>query len=113
VSIPKPAEQNPTAPPRTPFLSPSGSSTPPIVIRAIRTDDKQALRDGADWLSERSRYRRSLSLHSSLTPAELAYFPDVDHHDHGALVAIDPTTGEGIGVARTVSGRRILAATPD
>jgi hypothetical protein len=60
-----------TAPPSNPVSSPSGSSTPPIVIRAIRADDKQALRDGTDRLSERSRYRRFLSPHSSLTPAEL------------------------------------------
>ena len=75
---------------------------PPIVIRAIRPEDKQALRDGADRLSERSRYRRFLSPHGSLTPAELTYFTEVDHHDHEALVAIDPTTGDGIGVARYI-----------
>jgi phosphoglycerate kinase len=74
----------------------------PIVIRAIRPDDRQALRDGTDRLSERSRYRRFLSPHGSLTPAELTYFTEVDHQDHEALVAIDPTTGEGIGVARYI-----------
>jgi hypothetical protein len=35
-----------TGPPSSPVSSPSGSSTAPIVIRAIRADDKQALRDG-------------------------------------------------------------------
>jgi phosphoglycerate kinase len=77
-------------------------TTPPIEIRAIRPEDKQALRDGTDRLSEGSRYRRFLSPHGSLTPAELTYFTEVDHHDHEALVAIDPTTGEGIGVARYI-----------
>jgi RimJ/RimL family protein N-acetyltransferase len=77
-------------------------TTPPIVIRAICPEDKQALRDGTDRLSERSRYRRFLSPHGSLTSAELTYFTEVDHHDHEALVAIDPTTGEGIGVARYI-----------
>ena len=77
-------------------------TTLPIVIRAIRPADKQALRDGTDRLSERSRYRRFLSPHGSLTPAELTYFTEVDHHDHEALVAIDPITGEGIGVARYI-----------
>ena len=74
----------------------------PIVIRPIRPEDKQALRDGTDRLSERSRYRRFLSPRGSLTPAELTYFTEVDHHDHEALVAIDPITGEGIGVARYI-----------
>jgi GNAT superfamily N-acetyltransferase len=75
---------------------------PPIVIRPICAEDKQALRDGCERLSERSRYRRFLSAHGTLTPAELTYFTEVDHHDHEALVAIDPATGEGIGVARYI-----------
>ena len=92
--------------PQTGGMSPApGAGTPPIVIRAIRPDDKQALRDGTDRLSERSRYRRFLSPHSSLTPAELTYFTEVDHHDHEALVAIDPTTGVGVGVARYIRSR--------
>jgi phosphoglycerate kinase len=77
-------------------------TTLPIVIRPIRPEDKQALRDGTDRLSERSRYRRFLAPRGSLTPAELTYFTEVDHHDHEALVAIDPITGEGIGVARYI-----------
>jgi phosphoglycerate kinase len=76
-----------------------------IEIRPIRADDKQALREGCDRLSEHSRYRRFLSPHRSLTPDELSYFTELDHHDHEALVAIDAATGHGIGVARYVRSR--------
>lgn len=34
--------------------------------------------------------------------SELRYFVEVNHRDHEALVALDPDTGEGIGVARYV-----------
>ena len=34
--------------------------------------------------------------------AELSYLTEVDHHDHEALVAVDPETNEGVGVARFV-----------
>ncbi|MEO8969571.1 MAG: GNAT family N-acetyltransferase [Solirubrobacteraceae bacterium] len=80
----------------------SASDVGAIEIRAIRADDKQALREGCERLSERSRYRRFLSLHGSLTQAELSCFTEVDHHDHEALVAIDRATGHLIGVARYI-----------
>ena len=78
---------------------------PRIEIRPIRAGDKQALKDGYERLSDSSRYRRFLSPHLSLTPAELRYFTEVDHHDHEALVAIDRASGHGIGVARYVRSR--------
>jgi RimJ/RimL family protein N-acetyltransferase len=53
-------------------------------------------------LSPESRYRRFLTPHDRLTTAELRYLTEVDHHDHEALVATDPRTGEGVGVARYV-----------
>jgi RimJ/RimL family protein N-acetyltransferase len=81
------------------------AGVPPVVIRPIRAEDKRALRDGYERLSERSRYRRFLSRHNTLTPGELTYFTEVDHHDHEALVAIDPATGQGIGVARFIRSR--------
>lgn len=86
----------------TPASLPPLADPPSITIRPIEPGDKQALRDGCDRLSERSRYRRFLSPHGTLTAAELRYFTEVDHHDHEALVAIDPATGRGVGVARYV-----------
>jgi RimJ/RimL family protein N-acetyltransferase len=76
-----------------------------IEIRPVRPEDRTALQAGFDRLSERSRYRRFLSPHSRLTDSELRYFIEVDHHDHEALVAIDPATGEGIGIARYIRSR--------
>jgi RimJ/RimL family protein N-acetyltransferase len=73
-----------------------------VEIRPIEPDDKDELARGFDRLSERSRYRRFLSPRGKLTQAELRYFTEVDHHDHEALVAVDPKTGEGVGVARFV-----------
>jgi hypothetical protein len=65
-----------------PASSPSPADPPAVTIRPIRAGDKQALRDGCNRLSERTRYRRFLSPHGSLTPAELRYLTEVDHHDH-------------------------------
>jgi GNAT superfamily N-acetyltransferase len=73
-----------------------------LEIRPIEPDDKDALARGFDRLSERSRYRRFLSPRGPLTEAELSYLTEVDHHDHEALVAVEPESGEGVGVARFV-----------
>jgi GNAT superfamily N-acetyltransferase len=37
-----------------------------------------------------------------LSDEQLVYLTAVDHHDHEALVALDPATGHGVGVARFV-----------
>lgn len=75
---------------------------PAVEIRPITPDDKEALLQGFQRLSERSRYRRFLAPHGTLTAEELRYFTEIDHHDHEALVAMDPASGEGVGVARYV-----------
>jgi GNAT superfamily N-acetyltransferase len=73
-----------------------------IQIRPIRPADRAPLAEGFERLGEESRYRRFLVPHGRLTPAELRYLTEVDHHDHEALVAIDAASGRGIGVARYV-----------
>ena len=45
---------------------------------------------GFHRLSPESRQSRFLTGKPSLTPAEVHYFTEVDHHDHEALVAVDP-----------------------
>ncbi len=77
-----------------------------LLVRPISPQDKQALAEGFRRLSEESRYRRFLSPHLRLTDAELRYFTEVDHHDHEALVAIDPDSMRGVGVARFIRSRR-------
>ncbi len=81
-----------------------------LEIRPIEPDDKAALVRGFERLSSQSRYRRFLSPHGRLTLRELRYFTEVDHHDHEALVALDPLSGEGVGVARYVRAEQDPAA---
>ena len=73
-----------------------------IPLRPIRPDDKPRLQAAFDRLSRESRYRRFFSPKDRLTDAELAYLTEVDHHDHEAIIALDPQGAEGIGVARYV-----------
>ncbi len=73
-----------------------------LLIRPIEPDDKDAMVEGFERLSDQSRYRRFLAPHGHLTAAELHYFTEVDHHDHEALIAFDEATQQGVGVARYV-----------
>ena len=76
-----------------------GSGVP---VRQVRSTDASLLADGFARLSERSRRMRFLGKKDELTAAELRYYADVDHHDHEALIALDPASGRGAGVARYV-----------
>ncbi len=53
-------------------------------------------------LSEDSRYRRFLSPMPRFSSSMLVYLTEVDHHDHEALLALEPGTGDALGVARYV-----------
>jgi len=75
-----------------------------ITIRPIRADDKDVLAAGFARLSPESRYRRFFAPLSELTPRDLAYLTEVDHHDHEALIGFDSSTGDPVGVARYVRG---------
>lgn len=56
-------------------------------------------------LSEESRRLRFLTAKPTLTRAELDYLTHVDGHNHEALGAIDPLTGDGVGIGRWVRDR--------
>ncbi|MDX1449563.1 MAG: GNAT family N-acetyltransferase [Acidimicrobiia bacterium] len=71
-----------------------------IDLRPVTPDDKPLLADGFARLSERARYLRFLAPADRLTPAQLAYLSEVDHHDHVAWGALDG--GAAAGVARFV-----------
>jgi RimJ/RimL family protein N-acetyltransferase len=73
-----------------------------VVLRPIEPADREELARGMERLSPESRYRRFFSASSRLSEAELRYLTEVDHHDHEAIVAVEPDTGEGIGVARFI-----------
>jgi GNAT superfamily N-acetyltransferase len=78
------------------------ATTSTLLIRPIQPEDKDLLVEGFGRLSDRSRYRRFLSPHGAMSPSELHYFTEVDHHDHEALVALDTEAEAGVGVARYV-----------
>jgi GNAT superfamily N-acetyltransferase len=68
-------------------------------------DDRRELELGFRHLGALSRYERFRGPVERLTPSQLAYFTQVDHESHEALVAVDAETGEGVGVARYVRDR--------
>jgi nucleotide-binding universal stress UspA family protein/GNAT superfamily N-acetyltransferase len=57
---------------------------------------------GFERLSEESRYRRFFTAKTELSAAEVDYLVNVDHSDHEAIIAIDPSGGEALGIARYV-----------
>jgi EmrB/QacA subfamily drug resistance transporter len=73
-----------------------------VLIRQIQRDDAPLLADAFDRLSPRSRQLRFMRPKHHLTPAELRYFTDIDHHDHEALGALDNEDGRGVGFARYI-----------
>lgn len=73
-----------------------------VLVRPISADDKEALAAAFDRLSPESRYRRFFAPLERLSAQDLAYLTDVDHHDHEALVALDPEDDGIVGVARYV-----------
>lgn len=75
-----------------------------LLLRPIEPDDKRALADGFDRLSPESRYRRFFAPMSRLRGTDLRYLTEIDHRDHEAILAVVPTSGEAIGVARYVRG---------
>ncbi|MDQ3851133.1 MAG: GNAT family N-acetyltransferase, partial [Actinomycetota bacterium] len=89
---------------RQPPLDPRQRARRPtaIVVRRVTPDDAPLLAEGFARLSAESRRLRFLVAKTRLSEAELRYFTEVDGHHHEALVAIDPATGQGIGIARFV-----------
>jgi RimJ/RimL family protein N-acetyltransferase len=73
-----------------------------VLIRQVQSADAPLLADGFARLSATSRRMRFLTPKRELSPAELRYFTDVDHHDHEALGALDRGDGRGVGIARYI-----------
>lgn len=74
-------------------------------LRPIAAGDKEILAAAVERMSDESRYRRFFSVVNMLSPEQLAYLTEVDHVDHEAIVAIEPSTGSALGVARFVRRR--------
>jgi len=77
-----------------------------VLVRALRPGDGPGLAEAFGQLSETSRYRRFFAPKPRLPEQWLAYFTDVDHRDHEALVAAAPRSGQLVGVARFIRNPR-------
>lgn len=73
-----------------------------LAMRPIEANDRDALREGFERLSEESRYRRFFAPLSRLSETDLRYLTEVDHSDHEAIIGFDAASGEPVGVARYV-----------
>ena len=73
-----------------------------VVMRPIEPGDRATLAAAHDRLSPESQYRRYLGAKPRLSRHELDYLTRVDHRAHEAIVAIDPASGDAVGVARYV-----------
>ncbi len=73
-----------------------------VLVRPVRPDDRELLLAGFERLGPESRYQRFLAPMAELPDDVVTYLTEVDHHDHEALAAIDPATGDGVGVARFI-----------
>ena len=71
-----------------------------VLMRPVRAADKPLFVRGWERFGTESRYRRFLGAKQRLSTRELAFFTELDHIDHEAIGALDPETGEGLGVAR-------------
>jgi RimJ/RimL family protein N-acetyltransferase len=73
-----------------------------VLIRPVQRSDTEIIADGFARMSATSRWFRFLSPKDRLTPAELRYLTDIDHHDHEAIGALSADDGRGVGVARYI-----------
>jgi RimJ/RimL family protein N-acetyltransferase len=72
------------------------------LIRQLQPGDAALVAEAFAGLSAQSRQQRFLTDKPELSPAELRYFAQVDHHDHEALGAVSRRDGRGVGVARYI-----------
>jgi len=73
-----------------------------VDVRLLERGDREGLAAAIRRLSDQTRYLRFASAKPRLTKRELDFLVDVDHHHHEAIVAVDPTTGRGVGAARYI-----------
>jgi ribosomal protein S18 acetylase RimI-like enzyme len=73
-----------------------------VELRPIAPEDKSLLLAVFQRLSKESRYRRFSRSFSELPPTLLTYFTEVDHSHREAIIALEPGSGQALGVARYV-----------
>lgn len=82
-------------------------------IRPIKPEDKDGLRKGLAMLSSESKRQRFFSSRKDFTEKELAFFTEVDQHNHIAFVALsrDEKGPQPAGSVRCI--RDLLHGRPD
>lgn len=73
-----------------------------VQVRALEPRDRQGLAAAIERLSPESRYLRFATPKQRMTDRELDFLLDVNHHQREALLAVDPSTGDDVGVVRYV-----------
>jgi len=73
-----------------------------VLLRPIRSTDGPSMLEAFSRLSDRSRRARFLVGKDKLSTADVQYLTHVDHVDHEAICAFDPSDGSGIGAARYI-----------
>jgi len=76
-----------------------------LLLRRLTPRDGANLEQAFARLSEESRRLRFLTSKPRLTQSEVRYLTEVDGHQHEAIGAVDPATGQAVGVGRFVRDR--------
>ena len=73
-----------------------------VDVRPLQRSDREGLAAAVRRLSDQTRYLRFATAKPRLSKRELDVLVDVDHQRHEAIVAIDPTTKNGVAVVRYI-----------
>lgn len=73
-----------------------------VLVRQLERQDRPVLAEAVAALTERSRFLRFHSGIARLSESTLRSLTEIDHHDHEALAAVEPTSGAIIAVARFI-----------
>jgi RimJ/RimL family protein N-acetyltransferase len=75
-----------------------------LLVRPVRPDDRELLRDGFSQLTPKSRYRRFFSPIKQLSEGHLQYLTEINYRDHVAWVGIllDEPQTPTVAVARWI-----------
>ena len=77
-----------------------------VLLRLVRSDDKERMKRGFGDLSSQSRYKRFFAAKRALSEAELGYYTELDQDRHFALGIVELNgrgeEGDGLGIARFI-----------
>jgi RimJ/RimL family protein N-acetyltransferase len=93
-------ERDVTARSNTPSLTLQDGGV--VEVRPLEPRDRAGLAAAVRPNSDETRYVRFASPKPELTERELGFLLEVDHHSREAILAVDPSTGHGVGVVRYV-----------